>query len=148
VFGPGKGPSEEGSGLGGWMRALAWTSRMDQPRMFASTHGRIEELETLPWIGEWDFVELNCWSLLGWFAATKSRRSSITDHLIIWSMCYRYHYHHRRICRARVPMLTNRSLKSWAKKSMSVAFGQKIAPLQSYLRWKSKIKKRMWKADK
>jgi hypothetical protein len=35
-------------------------------------------------------------------------------------------------------MLTNRSLKSWAKKWMSVAFGQKIAPLQSY--WSGKAK--------
>jgi hypothetical protein len=33
-----------------------------------------------------------------------------------------------------VPMLINRRLKSWAKKSMSVAYGQKIAPLQSYWR--------------
>ena len=46
--------------------------------------------------------------------------------LIIWSMCSRYHYHHRKICRAPVPMLTNRRLKSWAKKSMSVAFGRRL----------------------
>jgi hypothetical protein len=38
-------------------------------------------------------------------------------------------------------MLTNRRLKGWAKKSMSVAFGQKIAPLQSYWRGKAKTRR-------
>jgi hypothetical protein len=88
-FGPGNRPSEEGSGLGGWMRALALNIKigLNQSILINSWKNRrfgdFTSGEVLPWIGEWDFVELNCWSLLGWFAPRNPGEPAlqIIDHL-------------------------------------------------------------------